>query len=71
VASHTEREREGMSRVAAGGTNDEIAAGLFVSPSTVKTDVSRAMSKVQARDRAQLVVAASETGPVKPGHAGS
>ena len=62
----TEREREVMALVAAGRTNDEIAAELFISPATAKTHVSRAMSKLGARDRAQLVVLAYETGLVTP-----
>ena len=53
--------------VAAGRSNDEIAGQLFLSPATVKTHVSRAMSKLYARDRAQLVVFAYETGLVSPG----
>jgi DNA-binding CsgD family transcriptional regulator len=48
-------------------SNEEIAARLFVSPMTAKTHVSRAMGKVGARDRAQLVVFAYETGLVRPG----
>ncbi|MFZ0216005.1 MAG: response regulator transcription factor [Candidatus Dormiibacterota bacterium] len=68
LASLTEREREVLTLVAAGGTNDEIAASLFLSPSTVKTHVSRTMSKLDARDRAQLVIVAYETGLVAPGH---
>jgi DNA-binding NarL/FixJ family response regulator len=67
LATLTEREREVLARVAAGATNDEIAGALFLSPSTVKTHVSRAMSKLDARDRAQLVVIAYETGLVTPG----
>jgi len=62
----TEREREVMTLVAAGHTNDEIAAQLFISPATAKTHVSRAMSKLGARDRAQLVVLAYETGLIRP-----
>jgi len=62
----TEREREVMALVAAGRNNDEIAAELYVSPATAKTHVSRAMSKLGARDRAQLVVLAYETGLVAP-----
>ena len=62
----TEREREIMALVAAGRSNDEIAAELFISPATVKTHVSRAMSKLGARDRAQLVVLAYESGLVAP-----
>jgi DNA-binding NarL/FixJ family response regulator len=53
--------------VAAGLSNDEIARDLVVSPLTVKTHVSRAMMKVAARDRAQLVVIAYESGLVTPG----
>ena len=63
----TEREREVMAQVAAGLTNDEIAAALYISPTTAKTHVSRTMIKLGARDRAQLVVFAYETGLVRPG----
>jgi DNA-binding NarL/FixJ family response regulator len=63
----TDREREVMAQVAAGLTNDEIAAELYISPTTAKTHVSRAMIKLGARDRAQLVVFAYETGLVRPG----
>jgi DNA-binding NarL/FixJ family response regulator len=63
----TGREREVMGLVAAGLSNDEIAAELFISPATAKTHVSRAMVKLGARDRAQLVVFAYETGLVRPG----
>jgi len=62
----TEREREVVQLVAAGLSNDEIAAKLVVSPLTAKTHVSRAMAKVQARDRAQLVVFAYESGLAQP-----
>jgi DNA-binding NarL/FixJ family response regulator len=62
----TEREREVMTQVAAGRSNDEIAAELSISPATAKTHVSRAMSKLGVRDRAQLVVLAYETGLVTP-----
>jgi DNA-binding NarL/FixJ family response regulator len=62
----TDREREVMALVAEGLSNDEIAAQLFVSPATAKTHVSRAMIKLNARDRAQLVVFAYETGLVAP-----
>jgi DNA-binding NarL/FixJ family response regulator len=58
----TEREREVVSLVAAGLSNDEIAARLTVSPLTAKTHVSRAMTKLGVRDRAQLVVLAYEHG---------
>jgi DNA-binding NarL/FixJ family response regulator len=63
----TDREREVMSHAAAGLSNGEIAALLVISPTTVKTHVSRAMTKLGARDRAQLVVFAYETGLVRPG----
>jgi DNA-binding NarL/FixJ family response regulator len=63
----TEREREVMALVGAGLTNDEIADRLYMSPATAKTHVSRAMVKLGARDRAQLVVFAYESGLVRPG----
>ena len=62
LTSLTEREREVVGLVAAGLSNDEIAARLVVSPLTAKTHVSRAMTKAGARDRAQLVVFAYEHG---------
>ncbi|MCL8016217.1 response regulator transcription factor [Streptomyces sp. AS02] len=63
----TERESEVMRLVAAGLTNDEIAARLVLAPSTAKTHVSRIMAKVGARDRSQVVVLAYESGLVSPG----
>jgi DNA-binding NarL/FixJ family response regulator len=63
----TDREREVMALVAAGLSNEQIAKRLFVSPATAKTHVSRAMVKLGARDRAQLVVMAYESGLVRPG----
>ena len=66
----TEREREVMALVAGGLTNEEIAERLFVSPATAKTHVSRAMVKLGARDRAQLVVFAYESGLVRPNTSG-
>ena len=63
----TEREREVVAEVAAGLSNDEIAGRLYMSPTTAKTHVSRAMTKLGARDRAQLVVLAYESGLVRPG----
>ena len=65
--SLTEREREVMSLVAQGLSNGEIAQQLFISPTTAKTHVSRVMMKLHARDRAQLVVMAYESGLVVPG----
>jgi DNA-binding NarL/FixJ family response regulator len=62
----TAREREVMALVAAGLSNDEIGARLYLSPLTAKTHVSRAMTKLNARDRAQLVVMAYECGLVTP-----
>jgi DNA-binding NarL/FixJ family response regulator len=62
----TEREREVMALVAGGLSNDEIAERLVISPATAKTHVSRAMVKLGARDRAQLVVFAYESGLVRP-----
>ncbi|GAA4007301.1 response regulator transcription factor [Allokutzneria multivorans] len=69
-AALTEREREVMTLVAAGLSNDEIAARLVLSPATAKTHVSRIMTKLAVRDRAQLVVLAYETGMVTPGWMG-
>ena len=66
----TEREREVMALAGAGLSNEEIAERLVVSPATARTHVSRAMVKLGARDRAQLVVFAYESGLVSPGHAG-
>jgi DNA-binding NarL/FixJ family response regulator len=63
----TDREREVMALVAAGLSNEQIADRLVVSPATAKTHVSRAMVKLGARDRAQLVVLAYESGLVRPG----
>ena len=63
----TEREREVVGLVAHGLSNDEIAARLYLSPLTAKTHVNRAMTKLGARDRAQLVVIAYRTGLVRAG----
>jgi DNA-binding NarL/FixJ family response regulator len=66
LAALTDREREMTVLVAAGQSNDEIAARLVLSPATVKTHVNRAMVKVGARDRAQLVVFAHRAGLAGP-----
>ena len=66
----TDREREVVALVGEGLSNREIAQRLFVSPATAKTHVSRAMTKLRARDRAQLVVIAYEAGLVRPGWLG-
>ncbi|SHL49078.1 response regulator transcription factor [Actinacidiphila paucisporea] len=66
----TDREREVMALVGLGLSNEEIARRLVVSPLTAKTHVSRAMVKLGARDRAQLVVLAYESGLVRPGWLG-
>jgi DNA-binding NarL/FixJ family response regulator len=64
LAALTERERETVTLVAEGLTNDEIAARLTISPATARTHVGRAMVKLGARDRAQLVVFAYQSGLV-------
>jgi DNA-binding NarL/FixJ family response regulator len=66
----TGREREVLALVADGLSNHEIAKRLYVSPATAKTHVSRTMIKLRARDRAQLVVIAYESGLVRPGWRG-
>jgi DNA-binding NarL/FixJ family response regulator len=63
----TPRESEVVTLVASGLSNDEIAKRLYLSPSTAKTHAARAMSKLGARDRAQLVIFAYEAGLVRPG----
>jgi len=67
MAALTEREREVVALVALGLTNEEIAGELVLSPATARTHVSRAMIKLRARDRAQLVVFAYQSGLVRPG----
>jgi DNA-binding NarL/FixJ family response regulator len=67
VTALSDREREVMTLVAEGLSNDEIAARLSLSPATAKTHVSRTMTKAGVRDRAQLVVLAYESGLVTPG----
>lgn len=63
----TEREREVMGLVGAGLSNDEIAQRLVLSPATAKTHVSRIMTKLRVRDRAQLVILTYESGMITPG----
>jgi DNA-binding NarL/FixJ family response regulator len=67
LAALTDREREVLVLVGRGLTNAEIAERLYVSPATAKTHVSHIMTKLYARDRAQLVVMAYESGLVRPG----
>jgi DNA-binding NarL/FixJ family response regulator len=62
----TTREREALTLVARGLSNDEIAAQMVISPVTAKTHVNRAMTKLDARDRAQLVIIAYESGLITP-----
>ena len=69
LASLTDREREVMALVAEGLSNSEIAEVLVLSPATAKTHVSRILAKLHARDRAQVVVIAYETGLVTPRNA--
>jgi DNA-binding NarL/FixJ family response regulator len=67
----TDREREVLAEVAAGKSNDQIAGELFLSTTTVKTHVNRAMTKLGVHDRAGLVIAAYESGLVRPGNPNS
>ncbi len=69
LESLTDRERDILAEVGKGLSNAEIAEQLYISPLTAKTHVSRILSKLDARDRAQLVVIAYETGLVAPGAA--
>ncbi|MGI5320799.1 response regulator transcription factor [Actinomadura nitritigenes] len=62
----TDREREVLALIARGLSNAELAEHLHLSPATVKTHIGRLLAKLQARDRAQLVIAAYETGLVRP-----
>lgn len=71
LAMLTDRERQVMALVAGGLSNEEIAGELYLSPLTAKTHVSRAMSKLGARDRAQLVVLAYQSSPVWSAPAGT
>jgi DNA-binding NarL/FixJ family response regulator len=67
LAALTDREREVLALVGRGLSNTEIGESLYVSPATAKTHVSHVMTKLYARDRAQLVVVAYESGLVHPG----
>jgi DNA-binding NarL/FixJ family response regulator len=66
----TDREREVLQHIAVGRSNAEIGAALYVSVATIKTHVGRLLTKLEARDRAQLVVFAYESGMVVPGGTG-
>jgi DNA-binding NarL/FixJ family response regulator len=70
LSALTDREREVVALVGEGLSNEEIGQRLVVSVATAKTHVSRAMGKLYARDRAQLVVIAYESGLVRPGWLG-
>jgi DNA-binding NarL/FixJ family response regulator len=70
IGQLTDREREVVALVGQGLNNAEIAQRLFITPLTAKTHVSRAMTKLALRDRAQLVVLAYESGLVRPGWLG-
>jgi DNA-binding NarL/FixJ family response regulator len=67
LAVLTDREREVLTQIGAGRSNDELARELSISPATARTYVSRLLTKLDARDRSQLVVFAYETGLVRPG----
>jgi DNA-binding NarL/FixJ family response regulator len=69
LSSLTDREVEVLEHVARGRSNAEIAAAVYLSEATVKTYLSRVMTKTTTRSRAQLVVLAYETGLVRPGDA--
>jgi DNA-binding NarL/FixJ family response regulator len=67
IRSLTEREREVLTEIGRGLSNQEISQKLFISPATSRTYVSRLLAKLNARDRSQLVILAYETGLVRPG----
>ncbi|RIK41788.1 MAG: DNA-binding response regulator [Chloroflexi bacterium] len=67
LADLTEREREILLHIGLGESNEEIAHNLFISPATARTYVSRLLTKLDARDRSQLVIIAYESGLIKPG----
>jgi DNA-binding NarL/FixJ family response regulator len=67
IAELTAREREILRHIGLGESNDEIATKLTISPATARTYVSRLLSKLDARDRSQLVIIAYESGLVRPG----
>lgn len=67
LAELTEREREILRHIGLGESNDEIASSLVISPATARTYVSRLLAKLNARDRAQLVIIAYESGLITPG----
>ncbi|OAD97615.1 response regulator transcription factor [Arthrobacter sp. OY3WO11] len=66
ISALTDRERDVLKSAAAGLTNDQIAAALFISPYTVKTHLNRAMTKTRTNDRSQLVVLAYRSGLADP-----
>lgn len=68
LATLTDREQEILRHIGWGESNEELAASLVISPATARTYVSRLLSKLAARDRAQLVILAYESGLVTPGH---
>ena len=69
IAGLTEREREVLRQIGLGESNEELAQTLYISPATARTYVSRLLAKLDARDRAQLVILAYESGLVTPGQA--
>ncbi len=67
LAVLTDRERDVLTLVAKGLSNAEVGAQLYISPATVKTHVARILTKIDARDRAQLIIIAYETRLIRPG----